>query len=106
MTVFGSARSPASEPTYQACVDFGREMAERDWMVITGAAHGIMEAGHVGAGREMSMGLNIMLPFEQSANAVIDGDVGAMVLNQRAFFLAACHGKYGRAHRLGAFDRG
>ena len=84
VTVFGSARTPASEPTYQACVDFGREMAERDWMVITGAAHGIMEAGHVGAGREMSMGLNIMLPFEQSANAVIDGD--HKLVNMKYFF--------------------
>ena len=33
-----------------------------------------MEAGHVGAGRENSMGLNIMLPFEQSANPIIAGD--------------------------------
>jgi uncharacterized protein (TIGR00730 family) len=33
-----------------------------------------MEAGHRGAGRESSMGLNIMLPFEQSANPVIAGD--------------------------------
>ena len=40
-------------------------MAEHDWLVVTGAASGIMEAGHVGAGRENSMGLNIMLPFEQ-----------------------------------------
>ena len=33
-----------------------------------------MEAGHQGAGREHSMGLNIMLPFEQSANPIILGD--------------------------------
>jgi uncharacterized protein (TIGR00730 family) len=33
-----------------------------------------MEAGHVGAGRKNSMGLNIMLPFEQSANPIILGD--------------------------------
>ena len=84
VTVFGSARTPAGEATYQACVDFGRAMAERDWMVITGAAHGIMEAGHVGAGREMSMGLNIMLPFEQSANAIIDGD--HKLVNMKYFF--------------------
>ena len=31
-----------------------------------------MEAGHVGAGRDASIGLNILLPFEQSANPVID----------------------------------
>ncbi len=49
-------------------------MAEQDWLVVTGAASGIMEAGHVGAGREHSMGLNIMLPFEQEANPVIAGD--------------------------------
>ena len=49
-------------------------MAEAGWLVVTGAASGIMEAGHRGAGREASMGLNIMLPFEQSANPVIAGD--------------------------------
>src|SRR5947199_1858687 len=49
-------------------------MAEAGWLVVTGAASGIMEAGHRGAGRESSMGLTIMLPFEQSANPVIAGD--------------------------------
>jgi uncharacterized protein (TIGR00730 family) len=33
-----------------------------------------MEAGHRGAGRDRSMGLNIMLPFEQEANEIIRGD--------------------------------
>jgi uncharacterized protein (TIGR00730 family) len=33
-----------------------------------------MEAGHRGAGRAHSMGLNILLPFEQYANTVIEGD--------------------------------
>ena len=74
VTVFGSARTPPSDPAYIQAVDFGRAMAEQDWMVVTGAAHGIMEAGHVGAGREHSMGINIMLPFEQSANPIIAGD--------------------------------
>ena len=49
-------------------------------MVITGAASGIMEAGHVGAGRENSIGVNILLPFEQSANSVIAGDTKLMHL--------------------------
>ena len=74
VTVFGSARTRSDQPAYQQAVDFGRAMAEQDWLVVTGAASGIMEAGHVGAGRDRSMGLNIMLPFEQESNAVIAGD--------------------------------
>jgi hypothetical protein len=35
---------------------------------------GIMEGAHVGAGQEMAMGVNIMLPFEQESNAVISHD--------------------------------
>ncbi len=74
VTVFGSARTKPEHPAYQQAVEFGRAMARHHWMIITGAGGGIMEAGHVGAGRELSMGLNIMLPFEQSANPVIEGD--------------------------------
>jgi uncharacterized protein (TIGR00730 family) len=74
VTVFGSARLPASDPAYQAAVEFGRRMSQAGFMVITGAAAGIMEAGHVGAGRERSIGVNILLPFEQAANPIIHGD--------------------------------
>jgi uncharacterized protein (TIGR00730 family) len=73
-TVFGSARTRPSHPCFQQAIDFGKSMAENHWLVVTGAASGIMEAGHLGAGRENSMGLNIMLPFEQEANPVISGD--------------------------------
>jgi uncharacterized protein (TIGR00730 family) len=59
-------------------------MAEAGFMVITGAASGIMEAGHVGAGREQSIGVNILLPFEQSANAVIAND--PKLIHLRYFF--------------------
>lgn len=74
VTVFGSARTSPDEPAYGQAVRFGQAMAEHGWLVVTGAASGIMEAGHVGAGREQSMGLNILLPFEQAANSVIAGD--------------------------------
>lgn len=74
VTVFGSARTRPDKPAYQQAVAFGRAMAQEGWLVVTGAASGIMEAGHRGAGRENSMGLNIMLPFEQEANPVIAGD--------------------------------
>lgn len=74
VTVFGSARTLPEHPAYQQAVNFGRAIAEQNWLVVTGAASGIMEAGHRGAGREHSMGLNIMLPFEQASNSIIAGD--------------------------------
>jgi uncharacterized protein (TIGR00730 family) len=80
VTVFGSARTPPSDPSYQQAVEFGRRAAEAGYLVITGAAQGIMEAGHLGAGRENSVGINILLPFEQSANPIIAGDVKLMHL--------------------------
>lgn len=84
VTIFGSARTPEDAPSYAQAVQFGRAMAENDWLVITGAASGIMEAGHRGAGREHSMGLNIMLPFEQDANPIIVGD--HKLVNTKYFF--------------------
>jgi uncharacterized protein (TIGR00730 family) len=84
VTVFGSARTLPDAPAYKQAMEFGREMAARKWMVITGAASGIMEAGHRGAGRDHAMGLNIMLPFEQSANEIIAGD--AKLVHMKYFF--------------------
>ena len=74
VSVFGSSRSHPSDSDFQTAVEFGRKMAEAGYMVITGAGEGIMAAGHLGAGREKSFGLNISLPFEQSANETIAGD--------------------------------
>jgi len=74
VTVFGSARLPAGSPAYRQAESFGRAMARSGWFVVTGAGEGIMEAAHVGAGREHSIGVNILLPFEQSENPVMDGN--------------------------------
>ncbi len=74
VTVFGSARTAPKETVYQQSIDFGRRMADEGWMVLTGAGGGIMEGAHVGAGTEMAMGVNIMLPFEQDANYIISND--------------------------------
>jgi uncharacterized protein (TIGR00730 family) len=84
VTVFGSARLPLEHPACGQAIEFGRRLAEAGYMVITGAAQGIMEAGHVGAGRENSIGVNILLPFEQEANAVIAGD--AKLMHLKYFF--------------------
>lgn len=74
VSVFGSARTKPENPCYTTAEQFGRRMAEEGWMVVTGAGGGIMEAAHRGSGREMAMGLNILLPFEQEANPIIAGD--------------------------------
>jgi len=84
VTVFGSARTLPDHPTYKAAQQFGKVMADKGWLVITGAGSGIMEAGHRGAGRDNSMGLNIMLPFEQEANPIILGD--EKLVNMKYFF--------------------
>ncbi len=80
VTVFGSARLPPTDPSYQQAVEFGRRMATAGYMVITGAASGIMEAGNIGAGQDKSFGVNIMLPFEQEANSIVRGDLKLMHL--------------------------
>jgi len=94
VTIFGSARTQPDHPTYIQAVDLGDKMAKLGWMVITGAGGGIMEAGHKGAGREMSMGLNIMLPFEQSANPFIEGDPKLVTLKyfftRKLMFVKEC----------------
>jgi len=74
VTMFGSARTQPSRPEYQQAVEFGRKIAAAGFMVITGAGPGIMQAGHEGAGPNMSFGANIRLPWEQSANPVIRED--------------------------------
>ncbi len=84
VAMFGSARLPNTHPAYAMARAFGRLMAEAGWMVITGAASGIMRAGHEGAGPTASFGLNIRLPFEQEANQVIAQD--AKLINCKYFF--------------------
>ena len=74
VSVFGSARTPYDHAEALAAEDFSRRMASAGYMVITGGGDGIMGAAQKGAGRERSFGLNIRLPFEQRANATIDGD--------------------------------
>ena len=84
ITVFGSARTKPEEPVYQMAEAFCRQIVSRGFMVMTGAGGGIMEAANKGAGREKSFGLNIELPFEQSANEFIVGD--PKLIDFRFFF--------------------
>ena len=84
ISVFGSARTPAGSPEYEAGVRLGRGLVEAGFAVITGGGPGAMEAANKGAceAKGVSVGLGIELPFEQGLNAYVD--IG---LNFRYFFV-------------------
>lgn len=71
VSIFGSARFDEQNPYYIKTVEVSELLAENGFSIITGGGPGIMEAGNKGAynkGQE-SIGLNIALPREESANA-------------------------------------
>lgn len=75
VSIFGSARSPEDSAIYKQAHDFSKVLAERNYMVITGAGPGVMAAGNQGAGRKNSFGLGIKLPHETGSNEHIAGDL-------------------------------
>ena len=72
VSIFGSARVSEDDPHYKLATQFSRLLAEQGFMVISGAAQGIMKAGIEGAGIENSFGVNILLPFESPATILQD----------------------------------
>jgi uncharacterized protein (TIGR00730 family) len=74
VSMFGSARVTRHSPYYQLAVRLGRLLVENGFMVITGAAEGIMRAGIEGAGVENSFGANILLPSEKGPTGIIRDD--------------------------------
>jgi len=74
VTLFGSARAAPTDRLYTLARELARRMAAAGWMVVTGAGPGIMAAGNEGAGRHMTIGVNIRLPFESEPNSWIADD--------------------------------
>jgi uncharacterized protein (TIGR00730 family) len=74
VTVFGSARTNADDPSYAAAREVGRHFADAGWAVVTGGGPGIMEAANRGAQEAggLSIGFNIELPHEQEGNPYCD----------------------------------
>lgn len=84
VTVFGSARYKEDHPFYTLGRELGRRFAEMGFTVMTGGGPGIMEAVNRGAkdAGGLSVGCNIVLPFEQKPNPYLDKWV-----NIRYFFV-------------------
>jgi uncharacterized protein (TIGR00730 family) len=74
VSIFGSARMTPENPYYKSAEDIARRLSDAGFAVISGGGPGIMEAVNRGAfgGSSPSVGLNIELPHEQSANAFQD----------------------------------
>ncbi len=83
VSIFGSARTPTDHSFYKLTETIARKLSDAGFTVVSGGGPGIMEAANKGAfaGKSPSVGLNIMLPNEQSGNSFQD-----ISLNFRHFF--------------------
>lgn len=83
VSMFGSARFGPEHPCYGLAENIARRIADEGYSVVSGGGPGLMEAFNKGAfgGKASSVGLNIVLPKEQIANAYQD-----ISLNFKHFF--------------------
>src|SRR3569832_2371827 len=70
VSIFGSARTPQDHPYYKLTEDIARALSDAGFSVVSGGGPGLMEAANKGcyAGKSPSIGVNIVLPQEQTTN--------------------------------------
>ncbi|MFO0818036.1 MAG: TIGR00730 family Rossman fold protein [Pirellulales bacterium] len=109
VTVFGSARFPASHPYYELSRQIGAELARAGFTVMTGGGPGVMEAANRGAreAKGRSVGCNIVLPMEQDPNPYLDlfvefdyFFVRKLMLAKYSYAFVACPGGFGTLDEL------
>lgn len=74
VSMFGSARTPPGHPWYRKAEQTARLLSDAGFSVVSGGGPGVMEAANKGAqaGKSPSIGVNIELPLEQTANEYQD----------------------------------
>ena len=84
VSIFGSARLSEQSPYYQDAITVANNLSRAKFSVISGGGPSIMAAANKGAYQQggLSVGLNIELPHEQSANPTQD-----ISLSFRYFFV-------------------
>ncbi len=84
VSIIGSARTKPGHPYYKLAEEIACKLSDAGFSVISGGGPGIMEAANKGAyaGISPSIGLNIMLPHEQSSN-----DYQDISINFQHFFM-------------------
>ena len=73
ITVFGGARYKPDHMYYKMAEEMGKRIAQSGFVTVTGGGPGIMEAANKGAFENggKSVGINILLPFEQHGNPYV-----------------------------------
>ncbi|MBM4038058.1 MAG: TIGR00730 family Rossman fold protein [Planctomycetes bacterium] len=107
VAVWGSARTRPGTPCYEQARALARRLAEEGYAVVTGGGPGIMEAANRGAaeGGGASVGLNIVLPYEQAANPYANYRMGfRYFFSRRVMFVKESSGVVVLPGGLGTLD--
>ncbi|MEK7118121.1 MAG: TIGR00730 family Rossman fold protein [Patescibacteria group bacterium] len=86
VSVFGSARTNPGHRHYKLAEEIAYKLTKSGYGIISGGGSGIMEAANKGAQRAggKSVGLSIVLPYEQRSNPHVDHD---KLFNFKYFFV-------------------
>jgi uncharacterized protein (TIGR00730 family) len=96
VTIFGSARTKVDDKYARLATKLAKKLAKKDINIITGGGHGIMGAANKGAFKSKkaeSIGLNIILPYEDNNNKYTTKDLTFNYFFSRKYMLV----KYSRA---------
>jgi uncharacterized protein (TIGR00730 family) len=89
VSIFGSARIPASHAGYAATRDLAARLGREGFAILTGGGPSFMEAANRGArdAGARSLACNIRLPHEQAANPYVDRLVTMRFFFSRKYML-------------------